>query len=310
MKKISLFLTMSLVVLSLGAFAQLKVTSNGYVGVITTAPAYKLDINSGESRSYYPGRDAFYINHWGNDPRLCSTYKIVFYKPDGTGFVDVECKTLYQYSDSTAKENIVPLADKKSITSGSIIAKIKQLEGINYNWKDDKNKKLQAGFLAQEIEKVIPEAVITNDSTKHKSLAYSAIIPYLVEAIKEQQVQIEKLESKLMGIEENNNNSLKSASLATGTTNNITENNAQLDQNMPNPFSKETKISCFIPDGANSSVLYIYNMQGTQLQQYSIKEKGKQAITIDGSSFIPGMYLYTLVIDGKEMDTKRMILTK
>jgi hypothetical protein len=47
-----------------------------------------------------------------------------------------------------------------------------------------------------------------------------------------------------------------------------------------------------------------------QLQQYSITGKGKQTVTINGNSYEPGMYLYALVIDGKEVDTKRMILTK
>ncbi|MBN2635082.1 MAG: hypothetical protein JXR61_02345 [Prolixibacteraceae bacterium] len=51
-------------------------------------------------------------------------------------------------------------------------------------------------------------------------------------------------------------------------------------------------------------------MNGTQLQQYSINGKRKQSVTIYGNSFVPGIYLYTLVIDGREVDTKRMILTK
>ena len=43
--------------------------------------------------------------------------------------------------------------------------------------------------------------------------------------------------------------------------------------------------------------------------QYNITVKGKQSVTINGSSFQPGMYLYALVIDGKEVDTKRMLIT-
>ena len=57
-------------------------------------------------------------------------------------------------------------------------------------------------------------------------------------------------------------------------------------------------------------MVYIYTMNSTQLQQYFVTGKGKQWVTISGSSFVPGMYLYSLVIDGKEVDTKRMILTK
>lgn len=45
-------------------------------------------------------------------------------------------------------------------------------------------------------------------------------------------------------------------------------------------------------------------------QQYNINGKGKQTVAINGNSLAAGMYLYSLVIDGKEVDTKRMILTK
>lgn len=131
-----------------------------------------------------------------------------------------------------------------------------------------------------------------------------------VEAIKEQQAQIDELKNLIMSIEENCcKNNLKSASLTTETTG-IIRNIAQLDQNIPNPFNKTTQIGCFIPDGSNSTVLYIYNMQGTQLKQYNINGSGSKSLVIDENSFVPGMYLYSLVIDGKEIDTKRMILTK
>jgi hypothetical protein len=51
-------------------------------------------------------------------------------------------------------------------------------------------------------------------------------------------------------------------------------------------------------------------MNGVQLKSYSIPEKGKGNITIQGAEFSAGMYLYALIADGKVIDTKRMILTK
>ncbi len=197
MKKLVTILVLGFLSLSFGAFAQIKVASNGYVGIITTTPAYRLDINSPESRSWYSTVQPLGINHWGSDPRLTSGSSIVFYKTDGTGFIDIQCKTVYQNSDSTLKTNIVPIAGDQSAQPGSNIAKIEKLKGVRYTWKDDKFQKVQAGFLAQDVEKVIPEAVITNDSTRIKSLSYSEIIPYLVEAIKEQQAQIEELKKKV-----------------------------------------------------------------------------------------------------------------
>jgi len=197
MKKFVIIFVLGFITLSFSAKAQVKVASNGYVGIITSTPVYKLDINSGESRSWYSTAQPLGINHWGSDPRITSGSKVVFYKTDATGYIDVECRTLYQYSDMNAKENILPLGSEKTRQTSANLEKISKLQGVNYNWKDDKNKKLQVGFLAQEVERIIPEAVITNDSTKIKSMAYTAIIPYLVEAIKEQQVQIDELKKQL-----------------------------------------------------------------------------------------------------------------
>lgn len=304
MKKMAFIFVLGLFTFSLDVFAQLNITTNGYIGINNPAPSYRLDVNSPESRFSYPGKYPLHIITSGTDPKLCSNNKIVFYRIDGTGFANIECQVCTQYSDSTAKENITKLTNKG-------LEAIKQLSGVNYTWKNDISHRKQAGFLAQEVEKVIPEAVFTNDSTKKKSLAYSFIIPYLTEAIKEQLAQVEELKNRIISIEDDcAKASLKSASLITQTTSDYTAEGALLDQNFPNPFNKETKIGCFIPDGAISSFLYIYDMNGTQLKQYPINSKGKQMITINGNSLVPGMYLYTLVVNDKEVDTKRMILTK
>lgn len=300
----SLFLTMSFVVLTGSAFAQFKVAGNGNVGINTTLPAYKLDINSIELISYYSGRNALHINHNGLDPRICSNDRIVFYKLDGTGFAKIEGQSFLQHSDRESKENITSL-DNRGIET------ILKLKGFSFNSKNDPNKRKEIGFLAQEVEPVIPEAVFTTDSTKSKSLAYNSIIPYLVEAIKEQQVQIECMTSKVVLLEVIlTKDNLISSSQNVNKTNEFTTGMAWLEQNIPNPFSSETRISCFIPSSANSSFLYIYTANGSQLRSYTISGKGNQVVTIDRNSLDPGMYFYTLVVDNKIADTKKMILTK
>ncbi len=195
MKKILLLAVFSLVILSVNA--QIKVTSIGYVGINNTSPVYQLDVKGKYFSTSYSSYQPFVLDVFHADPRVTSGNRIVFYNTAASGFIDIQCKTLYEYSDATAKENITPLATEKAGESGSTIEKIKKLNGVNYNWKDDGSGKLQAGFLAQEVEAVIPEAVFTNDSTQNKSLAYSALIPYLVEAIKEQQAEIDALKQQL-----------------------------------------------------------------------------------------------------------------
>jgi hypothetical protein len=51
-------------------------------------------------------------------------------------------------------------------------------------------------------------------------------------------------------------------------------------------------------------------MSGSPVKTISIIQKGKGSIIINGAELNPGMYLYTLIADGKEVDTKRMILTE
>ncbi len=86
-------------------------------------------------------------------------------------------------------------------------------------------------------------------------------------------------------------------------------NEAVLYQNTPNPFSKQTEIKYSIPSNVNSAYIYIFDMQGKLIDNMKINSFGEGFINIDGYQYDPGMYLYSLIIDGVEVDTKRMILT-
>ncbi|HEY3370417.1 MAG TPA: tail fiber domain-containing protein [Prolixibacteraceae bacterium] len=172
--------------------------------------------------------------------------------------------------------------------------------------------KYHYGFLAQDLQLVYPDLVYSSaDGTL--GIDYQGLIPMIIDQLKKMKQSLKEKDDQIISLQDGLEkccglSSLKGASIPNGTT--ITDNQARLNQNIPNPFSKETRIGCFIPEGSGSSVLYIYNMNGKQLQQYSISGLGEQSVTISGNSFDAGMYLYALVIDGKEVDTKRMILTK
>jgi len=102
--------------------------------------------------------------------------------------------------------------------------------------------------------------------------------------------------------------------VSAGPTNNPSETDVLtypvLDQNIPNPFNTSTTIGYYLPTTITNASIYVYDMNGVQLKSYSITEKGKGTVTIQGSEFNAGMYLYALIADGKVIDTKRMILTK
>ena len=93
-------------------------------------------------------------------------------------------------SDIRLKENFEPMSKALELVS--------QLNGLYYTWKKDAgtDKTRKLGFIAQEVEKVIPELVKT-DSEGMKSVDYIGVIPVLVEALKNQQKQIDELKALL-----------------------------------------------------------------------------------------------------------------
>jgi hypothetical protein len=87
------------------------------------------------------------------------------------------------------------------------LGKVMSIRGITFARTDDEKNIRYAGVIAQELEKVFPEVVIHNIDNDTKSVAYGNITALLIEAIKEQQKRINRLE-EINGID--NNSSEKS----------------------------------------------------------------------------------------------------
>ena len=91
------------------------------------------------------------------------------------------------YSDERLKENVKTLDPTKVL----------QMRGVEFDRIDTGEH--GSGVIAQELERLAPELVITNEDGI-KSVAYGNIVGYLIEAIKEQQIQIEALKEQLNGL--------------------------------------------------------------------------------------------------------------
>ncbi|HMT96387.1 MAG TPA: tail fiber domain-containing protein [Ferruginibacter sp.] len=100
--------------------------------------------------------------------------------------------TLTQLSDAREKTNISQLKNSLPL--------LLEINGYRYNWKNLlKDREPQIGLLAQEIENVLPELVKENPEGL-KSVNYSGLIPFLIEAIKEQQQQISRLNEEIKNL--------------------------------------------------------------------------------------------------------------
>jgi hypothetical protein len=219
----------------------------------------------------------------------------------------VRCQYLVVTSDEKMKTNIKKLENS--------LEKVLKLKGVTYNWNQaySKEKQLdgfgQIGFLAQEVAKVVPEAVGVNQDGEY-AMNYISLIPLLSEAIKEQNNTINELKEKIELLSQNESNNLTPTGVSINNSTSIENALAKMGQNAPNPFNKETTISCQIPENVSSASLYVFDMQGKQLKKLDIATRGNVDVKIEANQFTPGMYLYGLFTDGKEVSVKRMIITE
>jgi len=108
----------------------------------------------------------------------------------------VKSAASYISSDINLKKDIIPLKDP--------LNKIIRLNGNTYNWKrDSEAHESRIGLIAQEVEEVFPEVVSTNEEG-YKCISYGHLVAPLVEAIKEQQAQIQTLEEAIRELKDSN----------------------------------------------------------------------------------------------------------
>ena len=98
-------------------------------------------------------------------------------------------------SDIRWKKNI------ETLSQSSSLEKVMALNPVNYQWKTDEYPEMkfsngtQLGFIAQDVEKIIPEVVTTNNEG-YKGISYEKIVPVLTSAIQEQEKKIDALSSQ------------------------------------------------------------------------------------------------------------------
>ena len=94
-------------------------------------------------------------------------------------------------SDQNLKYDIVPIQNP--------LEKIAEIRGVEFYWK--KNNELSAGVIAQEVQKILPQAVkeveSVRDGSKHLTVNYDAVVGLLVQSVKELKEEVEYLKSKL-----------------------------------------------------------------------------------------------------------------
>ena len=182
------------------ANAQIKYDSNGKLTFGNTAPFGFYGITLNSNGMYFKCKDSnfFQIDVSPIGTRLAShADQVVFYNTQTNTFNSIQVKDVYNYSDARAKSNI------RSLQNG--LNYILKLHPVSYSFSDNPTREAsllrkggderEIGLLAQEVEKVLPNVVLT-DAEGKKLINYTALIPVMIDAIKSLQKEIEVLKNK------------------------------------------------------------------------------------------------------------------
>ncbi|MDR2684198.1 MAG: tail fiber domain-containing protein [Prevotellaceae bacterium] len=225
--------------------------------------------------------------------------------------------TVVPPSDRRLKKDVVNLDELQTVN------KLMQLRPVEYNMQQvlfevdstDKNgnkvtyqvqrydentqffQKKHYGLVAQEVQNIFPDLVYEG-SDGYLGVDYTSLVPMLLKIVQQQQTEIESLKNS------------ERANAPKRNSNSEISRNAELFQNTPNPFNENSEIAFYLPQDVKNAMLCVYDMNGKQLSQNIIAERGDAKFVINGKSYAAGMYLYSLIADNQIIDTKRMILTK
>jgi hypothetical protein len=249
---------------------------------------------------------------------------------------DAYCTLSAWSSDRKLKKNIQPMTQA--------LEKLSQLKPSTYFFRKDEFKNMnlpsdqQMGLIAQELEEVFPELIktvkaveltdkegkVTSIVPEHKAVNYIGLVPVLIAGVKEQQAMIDAqqktiaqqsqinadLQKQLNEQKQLIDNLSQKVSGTTGlnSANGSVETGFQMSQNEPNPFTHETVVKYTLPQTVASAFMAVYDLSGKQISTFPINQEGSASITITSEKLAAGIYIYSIVADGKVVDSKRMIV--
>lgn len=199
--------------------------------------------------------------------------------------------------------------------------KVKHQEGMNFA---PATAIVHSGFIAQEVEQTANEIGYNfdgvhkpQDANGNYGLAYAQFVVPLVKAVQELDSTVTALQAEIAtlkgGGQRNNNENgndtqgKSEISLQVELANN---NQTILYQNEPNPFDGSTVIRYFVPENVSNAAVGFYDMYGKEIKKLELNEKGFGKIEVNTENLAAGIYSYSIIVDDKTVDTKKMVRNK
>lgn len=239
----------------------------------------------------------------------------------------------YVPSDASLKTNIQPLQFDDAI--------LRNLPIYSYNFLTNNNFGMPLpdgnhyGVMANELQAVLPDMVRTfinpeerdslgNIITQEKvfdAVNYTELVPLLIAGYQQQANKLDSLTDALTALQATVNNCCNIQPRLGNNNGNDEAMTVELEnvkaivlnQNEPNPFAEQTTITWNISTDDSSplnAMLMFYDNTGSILKTVKINETGPGTLLVYGSKLSQGIYTYSLVVNNKTIDSKKMVKSK
>jgi hypothetical protein len=226
---------------------------------------------------------------------------------------------LHSISDRKFKQDIQPIKQG--------LEQVLKLKPAVYTFKSAEYKGMhlpqgkQLGLIADEVKQVFPELVaqgvhpaeydkddrtkVISPEVKYEGVNYQGLIPVLIASIQEQQQQIEEKDNRIAALESGMAELRHLVlELKNGRGGTLTSASGYLEQNTPNPVKASTRISYSLPEGAAKGQLLLSDALGRTLKVFRLSTSG--TVNVDAAGLSSGTYNYSLLVDGKTVQTRKM----
>ncbi len=147
-------------------------------------------------------------------------------------------------------------------------------------------------------------ALIIEDAQGNEYVNYTQLVPILVQAITELKTELDDLKEAVAS------SGTRKVNAATNiATNTLDEGWGSISQNTPNPFTGQSTVRVSVPDDASDAYIDILTLNGASVKRIPVSN-GLSEVSLSSFEFAPGTYLYTLVVNGKVSETRRMIVNR
>jgi len=279
-------------------------TNSGTAGALINSAAIGYNVTVTTNNSFVLGNAE--VNRWGFGVEAGSrAIRVGTTSANGNGAYLTQGGVWTNTSARNKKENFQQ--QDKNI----ILQKINQLEITKWKYKGTDNE-YHYGPMADDFHRLFGVDDDSSIADMDKTGVLFLGMQQLIKINKEKDASIDSLKSEIANLKSEIEN-IKAVIVSSRLTINkeqLTANNSvSLQQNIPNPFSNSTTINYSLPQHFTSAKIIITDKNGNTLKQINLSSD-KGSANINAVTLSSGAYQYSLIVDGKLIGTKQMVLSK